>query len=108
MKPDTRTAMRNLIGQIRTAIPFDLPEAQMCSDSCDGCSIKLLEFAEYRLRIFYSLIHKRGKYVFQVHLLAILLYGGEALLELHESLKCHYFKCHRDQYLINVKEDIDG
>lgn len=50
MKPDTRTAMRNLIGQIRAAIPFDLPEAKMCSDSCDGCSIKLLEFLESELQ----------------------------------------------------------
>ena len=50
MKPDTRTAMRNLIGQIRAAIPFDLPEAQMCSDFCDGCSMKLLEFLESELQ----------------------------------------------------------
>jgi hypothetical protein len=50
MKPDTRTAMHNLIGQIRAAIPFVLPEAQMCSDSCDGCSIKLLEFLESELQ----------------------------------------------------------
>ena len=44
MKPDTRTAMRLLIRQIRDAIPFDLPEAAVCTDSCNGCAMKLLEF----------------------------------------------------------------
>lgn len=41
--------MRTLIGQIRAAIPFDLPEAAVCRDSCDGCSMKLLEFMESEL-----------------------------------------------------------
>lgn len=43
-KPDSTTAMRRLIVQVRDAIPFDMPEAQVCSGTCDGCSLKLLEF----------------------------------------------------------------
>lgn len=56
MKPDTRIAMSDLISQVRSAIPFDSTEAELCADSCDGCSVKLLEFLaaeldnwEYRL-----------------------------------------------------------
>ncbi|WP_174284504.1 hypothetical protein [Thiocystis violascens] len=36
--------MRDLIGQIREAIPFDAPDARICSGSCQGCSMKLLDF----------------------------------------------------------------
>jgi len=43
-KPDSATAMRQLIAQVRDAVPFDMPEAQVCSGTCDGCSLKLLEF----------------------------------------------------------------
>jgi len=46
VKPDTKTAMRQLIGQIRTAIPFDLPEARTCDGPCEGCSMKLLTYLE--------------------------------------------------------------
>ncbi len=49
MKPDTRTAMRRLIDQIRDAMPFDLPEARVCEGPCDGCSVKLLDFLESEL-----------------------------------------------------------
>jgi len=56
MKPDTRTAMRQLMAQVRAAIPFDAPAAQVCTGTCAGCSMKLLEFLgtelqawEYRL-----------------------------------------------------------
>jgi len=49
MKPDTATAMRNLIGNIRQALPFDRPEASMCSDNCNGCTLKLLEFIDMEL-----------------------------------------------------------
>lgn len=48
-KPDTTTAMRELIDQVRAAIPFDLPEAQVCTGPCDGCSMKLLSFLESEL-----------------------------------------------------------
>ena len=49
MKPDTSTAMHNLIRQIRENIPFDLPEAYTCMDNCNGCSMKLLEFLDMEL-----------------------------------------------------------
>jgi hypothetical protein len=49
MKPDSATAMRNLIAQVRLTIPFGMPEAQMCLDGCQGCSRKLLEFLESEL-----------------------------------------------------------
>lgn len=49
MKPDTRTAMRQLIAQVRAAIPFDLPEAQRCAEHCQGCAQKLLGYLESEL-----------------------------------------------------------
>jgi len=49
MKPDTTTAMHNLIGDIRQALPLDRPEAYMCSDNCNGCTLKLLEFIDMEL-----------------------------------------------------------
>jgi len=49
--------MRQLIKQVREAMPFDLPEASMCSGKCNGCSQKLLDYLdteledwEYRLK----------------------------------------------------------
>jgi len=41
--------MRLLISQVRDNIPFDLPEAYVCSDNCNGCSLKLLEFLDMEL-----------------------------------------------------------
>ncbi len=49
VKPDTPTAMRNLIEEVRLNIPFNLPEAYVCSDDCNGCSLKLLEFLDMEL-----------------------------------------------------------
>jgi len=56
MKPDTTTAMRRLIQQVRDALPFDHPEAMICAGPCKGCPQKLLEYMvgvlddwEYRL-----------------------------------------------------------
>jgi hypothetical protein len=49
MKPDVPTAMRDLIREVRAAIPFDLPEAQVCTGVCDGCSVKLLEYLDTQL-----------------------------------------------------------
>lgn len=55
-KPDVTTAMRNLIAQIKTTLPFDGVDTDFCSDTCRGCSVKLLDFLaieiddwEYRL-----------------------------------------------------------
>ena len=49
MKPDRPTAMRKLIQQVRTAMPFDLPEANLCSGKCNGCSQKLLDYLDMEL-----------------------------------------------------------
>lgn len=49
MKPDTRTAMQQLIRQVRASIPFDAPSAHVCSDNCRGCSVKLMEFLDTEL-----------------------------------------------------------
>ncbi len=57
MKPDRKHAMQQLIQQVRMAMPFDLPEATLCSGKCNGCSQKLLDYLaseleewEYRLQ----------------------------------------------------------
>jgi hypothetical protein len=44
MKPDTVTAMQQLIAEIRRRIPLDALAVEVCADSCDGCSLKLLEY----------------------------------------------------------------
>ncbi|WP_299735158.1 hypothetical protein [uncultured Endozoicomonas sp.] len=49
MKPSTPEAMAILIADIRTAIPFGLSEAELCSGNCKGCSKKLLEFLDQEL-----------------------------------------------------------
>lgn len=41
--------MRHLIDEIRQAIPFDMPEASMCSDNCNICTMKLLEYLDMEL-----------------------------------------------------------
>ncbi|MCG7964494.1 MAG: hypothetical protein AB2747_22060 [Candidatus Thiodiazotropha taylori] len=48
-KPNTQVAMRQLIEQIRTQIPFDLSEEERCGESCEGCSGKLLIYLESEL-----------------------------------------------------------
>ena len=48
-RPSTTVAMAELISQIRGTIPLDLPEAQVCSDSCNACSLKLLEYLSSEL-----------------------------------------------------------
>ncbi len=50
MKPDISTAMRQLIEQIREALPFDAPEAQVCQGPCEGCSMKLLDYLDMELQ----------------------------------------------------------
>ena len=47
MKPDTATALRQLIDDIRDR--FDRPEAQLCAGPCQGCSLKLLAYLETEL-----------------------------------------------------------
>lgn len=41
--------MRMLIAEIRKSMPFDRPDAQVCSDPCRGCSIKLLDYMQSEL-----------------------------------------------------------
>ena len=55
-KPNTTEAMRNLIQDVKTALPLDLLPLDVCADECRGCSIKLIEYItmelenwEYRL-----------------------------------------------------------
>jgi hypothetical protein len=50
MKPDVSAAMRRLIAQVRAAIAFDPPEAQVRMDTYDGCSVKLLDSLDTQLR----------------------------------------------------------
>lgn len=72
MKPDTSTAMHNLIDEVRSTMPFGAGEAQLCADSCNGCSLKLLEFLEMELQDWeqklqngvqpsFGDVHKMGK-----------------------------------------------
>jgi hypothetical protein len=44
VKPDTTTAMRGLIAQIKTTLPLDSVVSDFCSDTCSGCSLKLVDF----------------------------------------------------------------
>lgn len=41
--------MHQLIRQVRESIPFDLSEEEVCGDTCQGCSSKLLIFLETEL-----------------------------------------------------------
>lgn len=48
-KPEPQVAMRQLIDQVRTAIPFDISEAELCAGSCHGCPKKLIEYLDTEL-----------------------------------------------------------
>lgn len=48
-KPDTKTAMKALITEIRSAIAFDTPIDRLCDGPCTGCSRKLLEYLDMTL-----------------------------------------------------------
>lgn len=49
MKPSTSIAMQTLIAEVRSIMPFDATEDELCTDSCQGCSVKLLTFIETEL-----------------------------------------------------------
>lgn len=79
MKPDTSTAMQNLIDKVRSAMPFGAGEAQLCADSCQGCSLKLLAFLDTEMedweqklqqgiRPNFGDIHRMGKICKKVYL----------------------------------------
>jgi len=44
MKPNTSLAMKMLIKQIQSALPFELPEHAICAGKCVGCPKKMLEY----------------------------------------------------------------
>lgn len=44
MKPDTTQAMHILIEQIKSALPFGVPEHEICAGVCVGCPKKLMEY----------------------------------------------------------------
>lgn len=55
-RPDVSTAMRQMIAEIRAALPFDGPEVHTCSGVCHGCPQKLLahldgELTDAQLRL---------------------------------------------------------
>ncbi len=49
-QPDSVTAMRLLIAEIRAAIPLDAPQTLECSGDCQQCAVKLLEFLALELQ----------------------------------------------------------
>ncbi len=46
--------MQQLIAQMREAIPLGLNDEQICGDSCEGCSSKLLIYLETELEAWES------------------------------------------------------
>lgn len=48
-KPDCKTAMKNLISEVRNDFPFNVSEANICGISCVGCPKKLLEIVDTEL-----------------------------------------------------------
>ena len=56
MKPDTSTAMRQLIQDVKGAMPFDLPSGQLCGGLCVGCPKKLLNYLEDELARWQSFL----------------------------------------------------
>jgi hypothetical protein len=48
-KPHPAEAMSQLICQVRSSVPFDIPADQLCAGPCRGCPKKLLEFLDMEL-----------------------------------------------------------
>ena len=77
-KPNVAVAMRDLITQIKTTLPFDGVESDFCSDTCSGCSLKLLDFLALEIEQWeerldqgeapsLSDVHKLGKTAKKIH-----------------------------------------
>ncbi|MBP9855417.1 MAG: hypothetical protein KBD53_11175 [Candidatus Omnitrophica bacterium] len=49
MKPDVKTAMENLIKEVREKLPFDFPFESHCEGRCEECPFKLIEFLDMDL-----------------------------------------------------------
>ncbi|MFA0813122.1 hypothetical protein [Microbulbifer epialgicus] len=45
-KPNTCTAIRQIIQQVRETLPFTMPAAELCAGPCKGCAKKLLELLD--------------------------------------------------------------
>ncbi len=58
MKPNTATAMQDLIDQIRQQLPFDLSPAHLCQGPCQGCPKKLLEYLDSELSDRQEALHR--------------------------------------------------
>lgn len=58
MKPDTKTAMGNLIKEAREIIPFQLSFSGNCVGRCDECPFKLLEYLDVELSVWESRLKK--------------------------------------------------
>lgn len=54
LKPRPPQAMEQLICQIKEAIPFGMPEAEICARDCFGCPKKLLEYLDTELEFWES------------------------------------------------------
>lgn len=48
-KPNTTEAMHNLIHEVRATLPLELSLADICSDECKSCSMKLIEYISMEL-----------------------------------------------------------
>ena len=48
-RPPVKEAMGLLIQEIRKAMPLDQPVSEWCSDNCNACSVKLLEYLSSEL-----------------------------------------------------------
>jgi len=49
MKPDTSTAMTILINQVKDALPFEIPEHEICAGKCIGCPKKMMEYIGFEV-----------------------------------------------------------
>lgn len=55
-KPNCHDAMLLMLHEIRTKIPFDLPETTICGGDCRGCSKKMLELLDTEVGYWESVI----------------------------------------------------
>ena len=59
MKPKVNIAMRDLIAQIKQTLPCDGFDNFVCSDSCSGCSVKLIDFLVNELEIWEAKLNNK-------------------------------------------------
>lgn len=61
MKPDTRTAMRQIIAEVRAALPFSMPATELCAGPCLGCAKKLLEYLDQEIEAWEQRLNEDDK-----------------------------------------------